>query len=356
MGEAPILKQDSSDYLDNISWSRESFLNGSLVFHTISNQKVSDKVMTKLEENNYKLVDVKKDQSLTLVNKNMIDATEIQEVQLEKLKVTEASIVSHKNSSGKTTRLVINESAPSSEIPQQLKAPQIDLKKEKKKLKAEFRKVENEVLVYRQEITRKKNSFFFRAKDGPGLFKLGNSYYEAFKDGTHQFSFSHLKSDEAQKRSILGIASFIHYHENLKILIVCASMNGSIFSSFKTDENRQEMSVSAISDFQYDVYCHEGLNYLEVSEIREKSIAQNIKDQVYLMQNLFADYDLVLFDLPDPVEMKEYYDTYFPILQIVKNVSLIVGLEKSTFTEIHSLKEFFENYKVKINGVIVSQG
>lgn len=332
------------EYLDNVTWKKEVFLSGHVVIHSVRTKKISDHVSTKLQENNFKIVDIKKDQTLSRVDVNMIEGREIEEVQLEKVRVTEASIVSHTASNGKTRKVIINESEPATPVPQDKAVVTT----------TNFKKIENETFIFRQEVTRQKNSYFFRAKDGPALFKLGNSFYESYKSGTKYFSFSNIQSNEAQKSSILGIASFIHYHDNVRILIVCPEMKNSVFSGFAADENKATARVSAIDNFQYSLFSHEGLNYLEISEVKERCLQGDIKDQVYVLENIMNDYDLVFFDLPDTKEMKAAYEIYFPVLQLVQNVSIIVGMGKSSFTEIKSLQEFFENYKVKVNGVILS--
>lgn len=326
------------EYLDNVTWKKEDFLSGNVVIHSVKTKKISEQVSSKLQENNFKLVDVKKDQSLTRVDMNMVEGRSIEEVQLEKVRVTEASIVSHTASNGKKRKVIINESEPL--------IPVVST--------TNFKKVENETLVFRQEITRQKNSYFFRAKDGPALFKLGNSFYENYKSGTKYFSFSNIQSSEAQKSSILGIASFIHYHDNVRILIVCPEMKDSMFAGFAAEENRTTASAKAIKNFHYDTFCHEGLNYLEISEIKERCKEAEIKDQVFVLENMLNEYDVVFFDLPATREMKAEYEIYFSVLQLVQNVSIIVELGKSNFTEIKTLQEFFENYKVKVNGVILS--
>lgn len=331
------------EYLDNVSWKKEVFLSGNVVIHSVRTKKISDHVADKLQENNFKLVDVKKDQSLTRVDVNMVEGRVIEEVQLEKVRVTEASIVSHTASNGKKRKVLINESEPTAVAKE---ATIVET--------TNFKKIENETLVFRQEVTRQKNSYFFRAKDGPALFKLGSSFYENYKSGIKFFSFSNIQSHEAQKSSILGIASFIHYHDNVRILIVCPEMKNSMFAGFSADENKTTVSAQTIENFQYSIFCHEGLNYLEISEIKERCNQAEIKDQVYVLENILTDYDVVLFDLPDTREMKAEYEIYFSVLQLVQNVSIIVGLGKSNFTEIRSLQDFFENYKVKVNGVILS--
>ncbi len=351
MSNQSAKKINSTIYADNYSWHQELYLDGNLVVFTVNNKNVIDQLSTSLKKNKFSLVDTSKENSITLHNKNMIEATEFQEVHLEKLRVTEASIVSHIGPDGKKNQVYISEVGPT--LANTSKADEVPATTEV--LRADFTKIENERFVYRQEVTRNKNSYFFRAKDSAALFKLGSTFYELYKTGINHFSFSHLRDSDAQKKSILGIASFFHYHENLKILVVTQSLLNSCFSEFRDVKNLESATVPSFTEFEYNFYRHEGINYLEIDEIIEKSKTHQIKDQVYLLQNLISAFDVVLFDLPEVSQMKEHYDTYFPILQIVQNVSFVIGMEKATFTEISSLKSFFENYKVKINGVIVGR-
>jgi hypothetical protein len=219
--------------------------------------------------------------------------------------------------------------------------------------KSNFKAIEHERLVFKQEVAREKNSFFFRAKDGEKLYVLGDNFYKDFKSGFRHFSFANIGASESQKRSILGIASFMYYFENLRILIVTNSLNGSFYDQFNQDHNKTVTSISSYPEFEYNLLHHEGLNYLDVNEIQDKSRSHQVKGTEYLVKKIVEDYDVVFYDLPQIVETKSQYDVYFPILQMIENVTFVVNLKGNSYSQLDDLKNFFSSYKIHLKGLIV---
>lgn len=369
MSSPAFKKSDQNFFVDNSLWNKTRLLNGNVTLHEISSSRIQDQIIDRLQNKNFQIVSQTSNQDVTISGRRVVQSTEIQEVVLDKVKITEASIVNQKNSKKGNKRILINESEPignsqnlieSQEIKEEKISKLIPIESLKKENSTpeeqeEFRKIEHQQIVFKQEVARSKNSFFFRAKDSTNLFKLGNSYYEDFKSGCKHFSFSHLGSSEAQKKTILGIASFIHYYENLKILIITNNMYESYYTEFKNIDNKEDAHISVYPQFKYAVYKHEGLTYLELDEIVRKSAEFQINSIEHLLQKLVEDYDVVFYDLPTLCEKKSKYEIYFPVLQLVQNVSFIVNLKKNTFSEVDELKKYFSNYKIKIKGVVVSE-
>lgn len=371
--------KDDSIHIDNPQWKKEKVHGEDIIFHTIKSEKVSDKVITKLLDQDFTLEDVKKNQEIIMSKKNISASTEIKEVHLDKLKITEASIVSLVEPNGKIKTLSINEGAPNIDSEMENVSSIINEKRphfendQNKKLTllekisndedlrksevitSDLKKIEHERLIFKQEVARDKNSFFFRANNSENLFKIGKTFYDDFKQGYKHFSFSHLGASEAQKKTILGIASFIHYYENLRILIVTHKMDDTYYEQFKTEEQQVRAHISVYPDFHYTTYFHEGLNYLEVSEIIKNSKLHQVKGTEYLLQKLVDDYDIVFYDLPSVLEKKAQYDVYFPLLQLIQNVSFIVSTNKNSFTQVEELRSYFSNYNIKIKGVVVDK-
>lgn len=363
--------KDTPIYLDNPHWTKEEILGEHVVLHTIKPKRVSDQVVSKLYDKDFTLEEIKKNQEIVLSGKNISESTEMKEVRLDKVKITEASIVSIVDQRSSNSKIIeINESAPkhSTDLNEAIdvaRARSSTLDYEEKKLlrntpadeiiHGDFKKIEHERLVFRQEVARNKNSYFFRARDNENLFKIGKNFYDDFKTGYKHFSFSHLGASDAQKKTIIGIASFIHYYENLKILIITNKMDDSFFEQAKTEESRVQAHISVYPEFSYNTYIHEGLNYLEVSEIVAHSQEQKVKGIEYILQKLVDDYDLVFYDLPPVLEKKAQYNIYFPLLQLIQNVSFIVSINQNSFSQIDELKLYFLNYNIKIKGIVVDK-
>jgi hypothetical protein len=203
--------------------------------------------------------------------------------------------------------------------------------------------------------TQEELNFFFRATDDELLYNLGDSFYRDFKNGMKHFGFAHVNSHESQQRSILGIASFIKYFEDNRILVITDKMDGSFFSAFKRESTRKTMDITGLPGFSYNVYKAYALNYLEMDELAIRAKSSKVKVLPTIIKNLMADYDVVLIDLPPHKARRDHYDLYLPLLQTINHVTLTVSLKKSLFSEVNELRQYFASYKIKIKGSVVEK-
>ncbi len=333
--------------LGNPFWKKEAMLNGLIVLNTIGSEKVSQEISKTLKENNFTLQGHKKKDSFEVNSKYPISSTQTQEVQIDNIRVTEGSIISLKDSKGNKQQVAINDSVAFEERPTENKAVVTTQQT------AEFRRVEHERIIFKNEVAREKNSFFFRAKDGENLFKVGDSFFKDFKSGVKYFGFSQLNSPGAQEKTILGIATFMHYFENLKILVISDTLKDTFFNSFLSQGTKQKASISIYPEFKYELYTHEAINFLEMSEIIHRSQEHQIKGFEYLYKSLVEDYDVVLFNLPLTGVTKNRFSFYFPVFQSLESMTLTVSVQNDKYIQIEELKNFFNNYKIKIKGCMI---
>lgn len=197
--------------------------------------------------------------------------------------------------------------------------------------------------------------YFFRVVNDELLFNLGNSYYQDFKKGQKHFAFAHVNAAESQKRSILGVASFIKYFEGSKILIVTGQMGRTYYEAFKGESLLQSAQSPTKTAFSYKVYVVNSLHYVEVDELSKHVSSTDQRTFAVTVKAIMDDYDLVLFDLPPTADRKEQYDVYLPLLHTMESVTLTVSLGKNRFSEIDELMKYFTSYNIKIKGSIVDR-
>ncbi len=344
MSAKPKILDTTSAELQSPFWERESLLNGRVILHTIKGPKVVAQVKHSLEKQNYELTQQEKAQHLSITPKHPVTTTETQEIRIDNIRVTEGSIVSLTNSRGEKRTVKIDETAKPPLGSKALAAPLVQ---------ADFRHVEHERLVYKNEVARLKNSFFFRVTSGENLFKLGDSYFRDFKDGKKFFGFAQLSDRAAQQRSVLGVATFIHYYENVRILVVTDSLAGSYFASFLGSEHAATHAIGGEPEIRYEAFTHEGISYLSLADLQHAGASFAQKGMDYVLRQLFADYDLVLIDLPSLTQTREQTQLYFPLLQVLQSVTLVLHMRRDHFSEVDAARSYFENYQIPVKGLII---
>lgn len=333
--------------IDNSQWQKESFLGGSIVLHTIQCLKISDHIVRRLNDSEFKLSDVQKNQEIFYSSKALPAASSTQEIHLDKLKITEGSILSLKSSTTDGKSYLINESEPAANATAE--TPEASLYEI-----TSFKKIDHERLTYKNEKIRQKNSFFFRASDSENLFKVGNNFHLQYQAGVKYFGFHQLASQEAQQRTILGIASLIYYFEDIRILILTPDMSTNFFTQFRASGTAVEIPFSSAPGKSVSGYAHEGITYLEVGELSRRVAEAELTVESSL-QAIYQDFDLVLIDLPGSEAQKKEFGTYFPILQSLENVTLILGFDRVSFSMITEARNYFTNYGIAVKGCVVDK-
>ncbi len=218
-------------------------------------------------------------------------------------------------------------------------------------------KTENKVLSIepRTQLSAGGPSYFLRAADNAALYGLGSSFYEDMKRGKRHFSFANLHSGDDQKKTVLGVASFIQHFERLDILVITPGMDNTFFGRFKTGNMKREKAITASPAYRYTTYQHQGITFLEWDEILLRCSSDEKVSVDSMIQALVADYDIVLYDLPEVNEGKKKFEVLISLLQIMQSVSLVVNLQEDTFSAVSELKRYFQNYKVSVKGLITSR-
>lgn len=195
-------------------------------------------------------------------------------------------------------------------------------------------------------------SLFFRAHNDEKLFNLGESFYRDYKNGQRSFGFANVGSSEPQKRSILGIASFIRYFEENNVLVLTDRIEGSFFHDIFLVGSSQTRSVPGTELFYTSLEYH-GMHFIQVSQLAAELRNSKGKVKPQMVHAIFDEYDVVFSDLPSIEARKDFYDVYLPVLKTLDHVTLVISLRQSRFTEINELKKYFASYRIPFKGSVI---
>jgi len=214
------------------------------------------------------------------------------------------------------------------------------------------RKTSHEKAVYKRTPKGHKNEYFYKVKSHQELYQIGMSYYRDMANGNKSMAFITHDSHKHLKDSILAIASFIKYQEDLKILIVSLGLeNGSYMHV--VDECKKNGTIVGENDENIPtIYEHAGLSFLDFKEIF--SFRSKFDETGYgeLIDYLVSSYDLVMWDVPKLDDLKVSKEEYFPIFIAFDKVSIVVKKQGDKFEDINEMKKFFNKYGIKIKGVL----
>lgn len=187
------------------------------------------------------------------------------------------------------------------------------------------------------------------------LYKLGMLYLEDFKAGLKSFAFNQVALESDQDKTILGIASFFSNHINVQPLVVTPKFENHYLSKFVGKVECKYRSVEG-ENVSFKQLVADGIHFIEEDEIkRVAGRLKNINLEGFL-RILIKDAEIVLWDLPSMKKMDEMKEIYFPMIQAVENVSLLVKKDKTSYSVVKTLEDYFSKYGVSIKGLIFGSG
>tara|TARA_Y100000780_G_C13696051_1_gene422877 strand:+ start:88786 stop:90231 length:1446 start_codon:yes stop_codon:yes gene_type:complete len=200
--------------------------------------------------------------------------------------------------------------------------------------------------------SRKSAHYYYRVQDHMELFKVGSSYLRDFKSGIRSMGFSSYQLSRENQKTVFGLTSFFNYHDDLNICIITDKMKNSFYDEIlKNKELRSDIYSDENVEYNF-IHC-EGHDFIEYSELTVLSHhCEHLEDFISF---LLEKYDLILWDLPDLKVMNRYREVFFPIVQSIESLTLIMAAEVSRGKELDSLLSYFQKYQVPVKGVLFKE-
>ena len=220
-----------------------------------------------------------------------------------------------------------------------------------------FKKQETETKSSRLKLVKsaKKHAlspFFYKVSNHHELFKIGQSFYEDFKNGIKSFAISSTGYQNSQQRSILGLASFFDHQERLKICIVSDNLYLGAFKELIDAGSTSELSFESTKKHLEVINFHEHFDFLEMGLILEL-VDQETEDFEEIIDEILDRYDVVFWDVPELYKIQAEKQLYFPIIMRFDSLSIIVAKSASSREEVEDLKSFFLGYGINLKGLLV---
>ena len=171
------------------------------------------------------------------------------------------------------------------------------------------------------------------------------------------FAFSSHGLVEAQQKTILGIASFFNYHEDVRTLIVSSDLRKGLFSNLINQEKIIPVLIS--QEEEHPMYCYghnDHFDFLDFNELIK--INKKLRNEILyeeLIRKILEQYDMVLWDTPNIERINQENEIFFPVSMKFESITLIVKESESQFNQILEIKSFFQKYGLKIKGVLFDQ-
>lgn len=220
------------------------------------------------------------------------------------------------------------------------------------------RKLKLEVVTSGEEIKRSPSSdklatYFYRIVNHDDLFKIGKGYLGEVKKGVKNFAFSSIGYKASQQKTILGLCCFFDQNSDSKIAIISDNMSLGVFSDLLESSTSSSYSAGNEGDvINYKTFHHhfDFIDYAEFAKFYDNHLYTKSFDTD--VTKILEKYDIVLWDVPAMEDMKKNSHFHYRISHFYESMTVILSQMSSSGKEIESIKKFFSNYNVRLNGVL----
>jgi hypothetical protein len=195
--------------------------------------------------------------------------------------------------------------------------------------------------------------YFYRISNHEELFRVGKGFNQEVKKGIKNFAFTSTGYKNSQQRTILGLCCYFDQNANYKIAIVSDHLSQGIFSELLDSSKSQCYSMQSGEDsVNYKSFHHhfDFFDYSEFSKFYDNHLyTNNFDDEV---KKILGNYDVVFWDIPEMENMKTHPHFHYRISHLYESLTVIVSQKNTSGKQIESIKNFFSNYNINLNGVL----
>ncbi len=204
-------------------------------------------------------------------------------------------------------------------------------------------------------IDGKKNrptDFFYRITNPGQLAKVGASYLEDFKNGIKSFAITSTNYKSAQQRTVLALASYFDHLFDMKILIISDGLGQGVFEEIMEERTVKPLQLAKGKNLPVNQFHH----HFDLVDLGDLLRLTNEETPSYdfelAMEQLLAQYDLVLWDPPIIDTAKNHSKLYNHIMGHFESLTIIVSPSISKAKDLNEIRSYFTGMGVNVKGVL----
>ncbi len=215
-----------------------------------------------------------------------------------------------------------------------------------------------------KELRKFEGDYCYRVENHKELFRLGESFYEDYRQGIKSFAITSTGYFELQRKTILGLASYFdHKNSGLSILIATHGLSSETFKEvidsseqedfeFHIDVSRLKgVGVKSVKVKFYTFFEH--FHFVDFNDLTKLRVELTEKEYLEVLDEVVSSYNVTFWDLPEVSDIQGNLMGYFPIISKFHSLSMVIRKEETGKTEIERVKGFFENYGLDFKGAII---
>lgn len=196
-------------------------------------------------------------------------------------------------------------------------------------------------------------NYFYRITNHEELFRIGKGFLDEVKKGIKSFAFTSTGYKNSQQRTILGLCCFFDQHADYRIAVISDHLTHGVFSELIESAGQSSYSINNGEDVvNYKSFHHhfDFIDYVEFNQFyNHHQYTKNFEGEV---RKILANYDLVFWDIPEMEQMKKNPHFHYRISHLYESMTVIVSQNSTSGKQVETVKNFFNNYNINLNGVL----
>lgn len=196
-------------------------------------------------------------------------------------------------------------------------------------------------------------SYFYRISNHEELFRIGKGFLQEVKKGVKSFAFTSTGYKNSQQRTILGLCCFFDQNANYKIAVISDHLAQGVFGELVESSTAENYSIENGEDtVQFKSFHHhfDFIDYAELIKFYDHHLyTKNFEVEI---KKILDQYDLIFWDIPEMEKMKSHPHFHYRISQFYESMTIIVSHNTTSGKQVESVKNFFSNYNISLNGVL----
>lgn len=199
-----------------------------------------------------------------------------------------------------------------------------------------------------REREAKPNPFFYEISNHQELFHLGLQFQEDILQQKKLFAILATNNKKLQEISILGLASYLNYQHQHRVLILSHKIQNTAFKRLE-DEGTDLVHTQNGQDVVATADC----DGVAIYDLDDLALYKAEKAQA-IINILVKKYDVVLFDLKSVQFIPANASYYFYLFTLIDNLSIVIHKNQTKFSQLNKILNSIKNYNLALKGVIWS--
>lgn len=195
--------------------------------------------------------------------------------------------------------------------------------------------------------------YFYQITNYQELYRIGKKFLDEANKGIKNFAFTSTGYKNSQQRTILGLCCFFDQNANYKIAVISDNLDLGVFNKLVSSSSSHKYTVEGGTDeINYKSFYHhfDFIDYSELINFYENHLyTKNYEAEI---KKILSNYDLIFWDIPEMESMKKHPHFHCRISHFYESMTMIVSQNATSGKQVESIKNFFGNYNVNLNGVL----